>query len=94
MMLLRSRQRELDSLRITSYGFCHSWILFFGTCPPGIHPAGVFFTRDEQNALTNSVPLSAEESGPLDVEPYDPNIHNRRGVVQMHARRTSSDIPE
>jgi len=34
----RTRRLELDKYRTLSPGFNRSWLLFFGTAPPGVHP--------------------------------------------------------
>jgi len=79
-MLRRSRHRELDKLRSIDIGFCKSWFLFFETCPPGLHPAGVFFTEGEKANLAAGVSPLADSSGPVDVEPFDGDFRSDRGV--------------
>ena len=84
MMLLRSRNYELDPVRSFNPDFNLAWIMFFGTKPPGIHPAGVFFTEAEREALAaGEVPASIDGGGPEDVEPYDPQVHNGKKLERM-----------
>ena len=86
MHLLRSRHRELDNFRSVDPSFNIAWIMFFGTKPPGINPAAVFFTEAEREALANGVPI-ASAGGSIDVEPYDGRIHNRPRLGGMYGSR-------
>ena len=70
MMLLRGRHVELDKFRDPSFDFCNAWVMFFGTVPPGIHLAAVFFTEFEQSCLeAGHVPASCEGANARIVEP-------------------------
>jgi len=93
MQLLRTRNHELDQLRTTYPLFNRSWLLFFGTCPPGIHRSGVFFTEEERADLAREVQTFAGGAGSQYVESYDPTVHNtkeRRGndnLGRVYGRR-------
>lgn len=87
MMLLRRRHRELDPMRSTNHHFNRAWLMFFRTVPPGINPAGVFFTEDEKDALANDVSALADEAGRIEVEPYDGRIHNKPRLGRVHGGR-------
>jgi len=80
MMLLRSRHRELDKMRTLDHDFNYAWLMFFGTKPPGINPAGVFFTADEEQALADGLPAFAINPNGTTVEPYDGRVHNKPGM--------------
>jgi hypothetical protein len=84
MMLLRGRQLELDKWRDPSYRFCHSWIMFFRTMPPGIHPNAVFFTERERTALTTGVSSFANGDIGVEVEPYDEHVQHIPGLGRVH----------
>lgn len=73
----------MDQLRTVYPGFNHSWMLFFGTCPPGIHPKGVFFTETEREELTREVSSFAGGAGSKIVERYDPVVHNSRRLKEQ-----------
>ena len=76
-MMLRNRHVELDKFRTIDPRYNHAWIMFFGTCPPGINEHGVRFTDRERHALANDLPIPVDGSQIVDVEPYDGYIHNR-----------------
>jgi hypothetical protein len=87
MMLLRSRHEELDKFRSVHAPFNVSWIMFFRTKPPGIHPQGVFFTEAERDSLTNEVSSFAEGASGIQVEPYNGHLHNRPRLAGLYGSR-------
>ena len=84
MILLRSRHRELDKFRTIDPRYNVAWVMFFGTKPPGLNPAGVRFSEAEAEALADNLPIPAGRSGFVEVEPYDPRVRNNRGLGKMH----------
>jgi len=74
-------------MRSLDADFNVAWLMFFGTKPPGIHPAGVFFTEAELAELAGEVPTFTDGHEGIDVEPYDPNVHNRRSLGGLYGSR-------
>jgi len=87
MMLLRSRHVELDKFRSLDHHFNVAWIMFFGTQPPGLNPTAVKFTTIERVALANDVSALTGENIRVDVEPYNPQLHNKRTMDEVHGSR-------
>ena len=89
MMLLRGRHVELDKFRDPSFGFCRAWLMFFGTVPPGLSKAGVFYTEYETKCLAaGTVPASVKGAGSKIVEPALGNLPGQRVMARMHGSRT------
>ena len=84
MMLRRDRHVELDKFRSLNHDFNFAWLMFFGTKPPGIHQAGVFFTEQEKNALTYDMSGKDVGSKDIKVEPYDARLRRSNGMGHMH----------
>jgi len=86
MILLRSRHHELDDLRTLNHRFNTSWIMFFGTIPPGLNPGAVKFTTIERVALANDVSAFTEKPPRTEVESFDALLHNKQRLGKVHGR--------
>ena len=84
MMLRRSRHLELDKFRSLNPRFNYAWLMFFGTQPPGISRAAVFFTEEEQAALADEVSAFVDGHFKIEVEQYDPSLHNSGNNPSAH----------
>ena len=87
MKLLRSRHEELDPLRTVYAGFNHSWLLFFGTQPPGLSKHAVRYTAEEKKVVAGSMQTFADGARSTYVEAYDPVGHNRGRLADLYGGR-------